>query len=899
MSKDNKGLSDYSLLGIADENNNINSSIEYDVDETLDKAFGKEYRENHEKLKAFTPDYMANHILIEKLFKVILDDCIRYETGDVQIVRVNQKMGYVRIKDGVDSKVIRILDPDSITGLVAHVKKLGGMSIGESNIPQDGRISYYYEPEQTSFNIRVNIIKDIFSEAIALRLLKDDNSSDDVSTLGLPEGVLKRLRRVLSQREGMILLTGATGSGKPLYGDTLIPIYTSINGEVLQYKKIKDLEVGDKVFDEKGLPTQVIGVYPQEVKDKCYKITFSDGTELITTAGHDWLTSSKGMNIVVDEKDENTNNINFEGKDKYYVSQELMYVGIDDIVSLKDLEIKLSKTGYEYILKLLKDKKLVKDDTGNILKISVLNSLVKGMKGKNRSIMNSEVLTTEDIKNTLVYEGLHGKEYNHRIKLNGIIEFNKSVVLKLSPYLFGLWLGCGVKNNEFNIPNDKIEEFNFILKSIEGLNNHHFKSNLEGEVNLVSINEDEGISIDLNKDLMEIGVLNSSLELDAKYIPLDYQQSSVEDRLDLIRGLLDSHGGIDIESNYIVFKNYNKGIIDGLRYILNTLGIQSKVLIHKLDTGEEVYDLLFRTVVDVFNLKDKKDKQKELKVTEDDNYRYIIGCEEIEDVSTVCIEVDSKNHLYLCGETFIATHNTTTMYTALREIMRVTNNQRNIFTIEDPVEYVIPGITQVPVDEKAGRSYSDGIRALLRQNPDIVLIGEIRDKESAQTALRAATSGHLLLSTLHSNGALKVPVVLSRYGISNHEISSALQMILNQRLEKRMCSHCRIPRLAKTSDLDFLHEIGADSRVKFYDVNPDGCIHCNHTGYKGKVLLVEMVDADRTFDEILNNTDKENELEKKLIEANTSSFYPMKSDVLRHLKEGNISVEVAMNIVRK
>ena len=894
--KDKKGLSDYSLLGITDENNNIDSSIEYDVDGTLDTAFGKEYRDNHKKLKAFTPDFMANHILIEKLFKVILDECIKYETGDVQIVRVNQRMGYVRIKDGVDSKVIRILDPDSITGLVAHVKKLGGMSVGESNIPQDGRISYYYEPEQTSFNIRVNIIKDIFSEAIALRLLKDDNSSDDVSTLGLPEGVLKRLRRVLTQREGMILLTGATGSGKPLHSETLIPIYSTLKGDFLDYKKIKDLEVGDKVFDEKGLPTEVIGVYPQETRDKYYKLTFSDGTELTTTSGHEWSTSSKGMNIVVDDKGYKEDDLKFEGRDKYYVTNELLTVGIDDRVSLSVLKDELSESGYKYILKLLEDKKLVIDNKRELLKLSVLNSLLKGMRGDTKNVMHSGVLTTEDIKNTLMYEGLHGKEYNHRIRVNNIIEFKDDIDLKAHPYLYGLCLGLNETVDRYIVEETKLKELSTIIKSKDVIMDYNIVKNTRGNFE-ISCGSD--YKLNLNDIKLELGILNGISETKTKGVPIEYKQSSVEDRLEIVKGLMDILGDINLEDNYLELKSVNKELINSIRYILNSLGIQSKVMIIKLIEGETEYILQYRTVVEMFNLRNKKIKQRDLNITEDDNYRYIIGCEEVSDVDTVCIEVDSTNHLYLCGETFIATHNTTTMYTALREIMRVTNNQRNIFTIEDPVEYVIPGITQVPVDEKAGRSYSEGIRALLRQNPDIVLIGEIRDKESAQTALRAATSGHLLLSTLHSNGALKVPVVLSRYGISKHEISSALQMILNQRLEKKMCSNCRIPRFAQPSDLDFLHEIGADSRVKFYDVNADGCIHCNHTGYKGKVLLVEMIDADRTFDEILNNTDKENELEKKLIESNTSSFYPMKSDVLRHLKEGNISVEVAMNIVRK
>lgn len=236
----------------------------------------------------------------------------------------------------------------------------------------------------------------------------------------------------------------------------------------------------------------------------------------------------------------------------------------------------------------------------------------------------------------------------------------------------------------------------------------------------------------------------------------------------------------------------------------------------------------------------------------------------------------------------------------MKEIIRTTRGVKNIHTIEDPVESLIPGTVQNEVNELDGFSYNHGVRGLLRQNPDIILIGEIRDAESAKTALRAATSGHLLLSTLHTNNALMVPMVMQQYGLKKNEIASALQMVLNQRLVGKLCDNCKEVGSIKTKDLNYLTELGLDTQniVRVAGKSHEGCSECEYTGYKGKVLIVEMLDADRNFDEVLNQSNNDFELKINLEKSQRKSYYSKEEDVERHLRNMSIDFKTASDVIR-
>jgi len=181
---------------------------------------------------------------------------------------------------------------------------------------------------------------------------------------------------------------------------------------------------------------------------------------------------------------------------------------------------------------------------------------------------------------------------------------------------------------------------------------------------------------------------------------------------------------------------------------------------------------------------------------------------------------------------------TTTLYAALMEIR---NEEDKILTIEDPVEYQIRGITQIPVNEKKGLTFARGLRSILRHDPDKIMVGEIRDVETAQIAIQSALTGHLVFTTVHANNVVDVLGRFLNMGVDPYNFVSALNCILAQRLVRMICANCRRP----THHPDqLLTESGLnpDQYRDFVFYEGEGCLDCNGTGYRGRTAIQELLD---------------------------------------------------------
>lgn len=189
---------------------------------------------------------------------------------------------------------------------------------------------------------------------------------------------------------------------------------------------------------------------------------------------------------------------------------------------------------------------------------------------------------------------------------------------------------------------------------------------------------------------------------------------------------------------------------------------------------------------------------------------------------------------------------TSTLYTSL---LSVATEQVNVVTVEDPVEYVLKGITQTQVHERAGMTFAAGLRAILRQDPDIIMLGEIRDRETADTAVRAALTGHLVLTTLHTNDALGAIPRLKDIGPDPGLISDALLGIVAQRLARRICEHCGKPYTPTAADFQVLGLNSEDilNGGKNFENwrKGKGCSNCFSSGYSGREAIVELLDIDQ------------------------------------------------------
>jgi type IV pilus assembly protein PilB len=198
------------------------------------------------------------------------------------------------------------------------------------------------------------------------------------------------------------------------------------------------------------------------------------------------------------------------------------------------------------------------------------------------------------------------------------------------------------------------------------------------------------------------------------------------------------------------------------------------------------------------------------------------------------------------GATFVTgptgSGKTTSLYAALNQI---NSPERNIITIEDPVEYQIPGLTQVQVNLKAGLTFASGLRSIVRSDPDIIMVGEIRDKQTAQIAIESALTGHLVLSTLHTNDAPTAISRLTEMGIEPFLTASALDCVVSQRLARLLCSHCKEGVLLRA---DTLRNFDVDGDMEAY--RPKGCKRCSFSGYKGRVGLYEAMTVSKEIREL-------------------------------------------------
>jgi type IV pilus assembly protein PilB len=229
----------------------------------------------------------------------------------------------------------------------------------------------------------------------------------------------------------------------------------------------------------------------------------------------------------------------------------------------------------------------------------------------------------------------------------------------------------------------------------------------------------------------------------------------------------------------------------------------------------------------------------------------------------------------------------TTLYTALRELCKP---NVNILTVEDPVESTIKGINQVQVNVKAGLTFATALRAFLRQDPDIIMVGEIRDSETAEIAIRAAITGHLVFSTLHTNDAASSVTRMIDMGIEPFLLSSALVGLIAQRLVRRLCPHCKEAFQPDKNEREILG-LKDDEEVTIYRAK--GCDECNNTGYKGRIAVYEILTVNREIKELISKNVSSDVIKDAAIKMGMKT---LRMNCTRLVKEGITTIDEMLRI---
>lgn len=236
---------------------------------------------------------------------------------------------------------------------------------------------------------------------------------------------------------------------------------------------------------------------------------------------------------------------------------------------------------------------------------------------------------------------------------------------------------------------------------------------------------------------------------------------------------------------------------------------------------------------------------------------------------------------------------TTTLYAALSELNR---REVNVITVEDPVEYQLKGINQVQVNTKVGLTFAATLRSILRCDPDIVMIGEIRDPESAKMAIESALTGHLVLCTLHTNDAPSAITRMVEMGIEAFLIASAVDSVVSQRLARRLCTRCKEKTTYKT---EYLEEIGFlseddETAMTLYKAKPGGCPFCNGTGFRGRVGLYEVLSVDEDIEKLVVTMATAHTIG---MAARENGMRTLRQDGWVKVKRGVTSIEEVLRVV--
>ncbi len=233
---------------------------------------------------------------------------------------------------------------------------------------------------------------------------------------------------------------------------------------------------------------------------------------------------------------------------------------------------------------------------------------------------------------------------------------------------------------------------------------------------------------------------------------------------------------------------------------------------------------------------------------------------------------------------------TTTLYAALD---RINEPERNIITIEDPIEYQINGISQIPVNPKVGLSFANGLRSIVRQDPDVILVGEVRDLETAEIAIHAALTGHLVFSTLHTIDAASAVTRLIDMGIEPFLVTSSIEAIIAQRLVRTICPHCREPYEPPRALLEELKVSGGDD-VVFY--RGKGCEACMGTGYLGRTGIYELFLCDEEMGKVITRTSDASEIRNFAIRR---GMRRLSEDGVLKIKAGLTTPEEVLRVIQE
>jgi type IV pilus assembly protein PilB len=840
-------------------------------------------------------DEKINTVNISDIITLILATALKLKASDVHI-EAEEKGVVIRVRlDGVLQDAAMV-DKDKWSKIISRLKMLSGVKINIEDKPQDGRFTIYLKSKE--IDVRTSFLPTAYGESVVMRVLDSGETASELETLGLRPEVIPILKREIEKPNGLILTTGPTGSGKTT---TLYTILNKLN------------RPGTKIVTlEDPIEYQLEGINQSQVDEK-HGYTFSDGLRSV-------LRQDPNIVMVGEIRDLETGEIavrasltghlvlsTLHTNDAAGVIPRLIDIGVKPYFLVPSINAVI---GQRLVRKLCpycrKEHELTLEENEQINKIlSVISPKANvslpaklptvytagagcdkcGFIGYKDRIGIYEVFTMNDHIKQLTIDAAPSFKILQQAIEDGMITMLQDGILKVLGGITSLEEVYRVIGN-FDYIN---ELYDIVISQTIGrgvkISTEEMKlaEELSTDITKITDKAKETPSDKLIGLILSLGV--TALAGD---IHIEPTETNVKVRF-RIDGVL--HDVLELpKTSYLTLlseikilageaTNIKKATFDGrFRIYLPTQKIDCRLSIIAGGFGETIVIRLLSS--SAANL----DMEK-------------LGVTSVTAAALERALKKTRGIIITTGPT--GSGKTTTLYAMLNKLNKT---DVKIITVEDPIEYQLPGVMQTQIDEARGYTFVSAMRSLLRQNPNIMMIGEIRDSETAKIAIEAALTGHLVLSTIHANSAAAAISRFAGLGLERQALANSIEFAIGQRLVRRLCPYCKkIKTISPEEEAkvkDILSSIKNETVVIPKDLifyEGGGCEKCGQIGYKSRLGLFEAIEMIPEIQKLIqqqNITD----FEIETAAINNGTVTMLQDGILKAL-EGETSLEEVFRVV--
>lgn len=838
---------------------------------------GKDLENFENELKSLVDlEKRIREIPVTEVMNVIIAGAMKMRSSDIHFEP--QREGRVRLRYRIDGVLQTVADlPINIyPSILSRVKMLSSMMINVRDVSQDGRFSIKLD-EHNDMDVRVSVLPGNYGESIVMRLLNQDISDLQIDKLGLEGLAYDRLVQESEKKQGMILNSGPTGSGKTT---TLYALINRINSSDKKIITIED-----------PIEYQIQGISQTQV-EKHRGYTFANGLRAIVRQDPDVV-------LVGEIRDEETAGIathaaltghlvfsTIHANSSAGTIPRLIDLGIKPSLIISSVNAMVAQRLLRQLCPKCKESYVPAEET------------VEGIK-KMLSIISpkSKVEVPKVIKELWRAKGCpecRGLGYKGRIGIFEIMTLSDDLKEKIESLAAeDELMKTALEDGMVTMEQDGI------LKALEGQTSLEELQRVTGSGDYLLKLYEKIMSQMLSRGInVEHEIVEEINKLDNDYEKLTQllEDASTKDivRYILASGLLTRAGDIHLEPSE---KDYSVRFrIDGVLQDVVKLPIteylpllnEIKLLAgFKTESRQGVIDGRFSIKV-AKDVEEISDKEVDVRVSiilggfgDIVVMRLLNQAAQATDIETLGLhpinmvklrdQLEKPNGIILnTGPT--GSGKTTTLYSMLNIINKP---EIKIITVEDPIEYQMSGVIQTQVNASENYTFATAMRALLRQNPDVMMVGEIRDEETAKIAYQAALTGHLVLTTLHTNNAAGSVQRLVNMGVSLSDLASGTNCFMAQRLVRKLCPACKKaidPSAEQRQKLEaVLTSISSKIQLSIPTIGqifePVGCKQCNRIGYFGRIAVSEILEVDKAMETFLVTNPTTGELQSRAMEA--------------------------------